>query len=68
MDGAPLDRLERLQAVAKLGHLLHCSFTFALINLLFTLLRSHQVHMRGLLSQYADLDYSESPLDGVRDE
>ena len=29
---------------------------------------SHQIHMRGLLGQDADLDDSEAPLDGVRDE
>ena len=79
MDGAPLDRLERLQAVAKLGHFLilflirvrSSQFTFTNTQCpihLFVFMRLHKVHVRGLFRQYADLDDSESPLDGVGDE
>ena len=35
---------------------------------LFVFMRLHEVHVRGLFRQYADLDDSESPLDGVGDE
>ena len=31
-------------------------------------MRLHKVHVRGLFRQYADLDDSKSPLDGVGDE